>query len=172
MSLASSICIPGSKGRAEWKSPGQLSQPKLGMTIQGKRKRPKTSQSLSSSTHSHSHLLPPPQGPKLQQLMPAGSGVPKAFHAENCLWPLPDLGKVMPKVALHRSAEGCTQILEQFLPGEQPVFSTAQSNPFCSPQRTSKSSGNPIYPAWVIPEQRFAKSTFVCSGILVWNPVA
>lgn len=134
MSLASSICIPGSrvkKPRSAVTAQAEL----VGMTIQGKRKPPKTSQSLSSSTHSHSHLLPPPQGPKLQQLMPAGSGVPKAFHAENCLWPLPDLGKVMPKVALHCSAEGCTQILEQFLPGEQPVFSIAQSNPFCSPHR-------------------------------------
>lgn len=76
----------------------------VGMTIQGKRKPPTQAKvfPVSSSTHSHSHLLPHPQGPKLQQLMPAGSGVPKVFRAENCLWPLPDLGKVMPKVVLHR----------------------------------------------------------------------
>lgn len=125
---------------------------------------------MSSSTHSHGHLLPHPQGPKLQQLMPAGSGVPEAFQAENCLWPLPDLGKVMQKVVLHRSAEGCTQTLEQFLPGEQPVFSTAQSSqpPLLTTQRISKSSGNPTYPAQVILlEQQFAKPTFARSGILV-----
>lgn len=88
---------------AEWKSPGQLSQPKLSLWVwQFKEKENDQKQAkvfpVSSSTHSHGHLLPHPQGPKLQQLMPAGSGVPEAFQAENCLWPLPDLGKVVQKV--------------------------------------------------------------------------
>lgn len=100
---------------------------------------------MSSSTHSRSHLLPHSQAPTLLQLLPAGSGVLKGFHAGNWLpsWTLPYRRKVVQKAVLHHLAEGCTQTLKKFLPGEQPFFSTAQSSPLCPPEGGSASQVKP-----------------------------
>lgn len=138
----------------------------------GKKKKKKEAKvsPMSSSTHSHCHLLPHSQVLKVLQCPPAGSGVLKGYHTENwlCLRTLPSPGQVVQKVAPHHLAEGCTQTLEKFLPGEQPLFSTAQST--TPPPRPAKR--DKPFRTSVNLEQEFAKQTFLCLGMLVWKPTA